>query len=189
MTDFKTCVFSSITLIPIVSPSLRWNGAPKSDSAFFFFFRLETCWLCALKTQNILLIGTTCSMCKRVDFQDLINRWRKGKYILFFLRNVRHPFVPSWRWYPRCVCLADVWPAAGSQGRDRSVLPRWCAASGQKSHGMRPKPAPQEGSNTSPVEYPSEHAASLPWGWERRKVMKKDESEKREESQKMVKTK
>lgn len=37
--------FFSITLTPIVSPSLRWNGAPNSDSAFFFFFLLETCWL------------------------------------------------------------------------------------------------------------------------------------------------
>ena len=33
------------TLMPTVSPSLRWNGAPSSDSAFRFFFFLETCWL------------------------------------------------------------------------------------------------------------------------------------------------
>ena len=35
----------SNTLMPIVSPSLRWNGAPSSDSAFLFFFFLESCWL------------------------------------------------------------------------------------------------------------------------------------------------
>lgn len=42
--NFKQEGFSN-TLMPIVSPSLRWNGTPSSDSAFFFFFFLESCWL------------------------------------------------------------------------------------------------------------------------------------------------
>lgn len=54
----KTNVFkhSVGTLTPIASPSLRWNGAPSSDSAFLFFFFLETCWFWKSKTCIVFIL-------------------------------------------------------------------------------------------------------------------------------------
>lgn len=68
--------------------------------------------------------------------------------------------VPSWRFLPKCVFLAGVWPAGESQGRGQSVQPSMCAESAGTSHGTHPKLVPLEGSTIALQVRPSSHSAA-----------------------------
>lgn len=141
--------------MPIVSPSLRWNGAPSSDSAFFFFFFLETCWLWKLKkydtslTDNVTMNEQNLLMEEKrlPDEMTELNDWvwkytYADQHLNQEKQQMTHLILPSLRFPPMYVCLAGVWPTAESLGRGRKVQPDKCEESEGMSRGMHPKPAP-----------------------------------------------
>lgn len=76
--------------------------------------------------------------------------------------TVHFLFLPSLRFHPSSISLVVVWPKAASLGRGHNVLPRKCAESEERSHGMHPKPVPLQGKNTFLLELPFWYTAAPP---------------------------
>lgn len=136
-----------VTLTPTISPSLRWKGAPSRDSVFFFFFRLDTCWLCVHAS------STSARKSHKINHRRVTKHQAPS-----LLPNL----LPSWRKSPRCVCVAGAWPVAGSQERGRMLRPGQSVVIWGKGLEKHPRPGPLEGSSPAPLAPPSGHAATPP---------------------------